>query len=163
VNVPDRFEWTRQPGIGPAPGVLGVLDGRTVVELGCGSGHNLAHLVAHRRARGIGIDHAPGKIERATRFYGHLPGIGFRLGDAASMLRTLTPGSIDVCLSIFGALSFADPGPILAAAARALRPGGLLALTLRADDHRDQVIVLSRKTEAEPCPSSTSSVTSMVS
>jgi SAM-dependent methyltransferase len=150
MNVADRFEWTRQPGIGPAPDLLGVLDGRTVVEIGCGSGHNLAHLVTHRRARGIGIDHDPGKIERAMKIYGHIPGIGFHLGEAADMLSALAPGSIDVCLSIFGALSFSDPGPILAAAARALRPAGLLAVTLRADDHRDQVIVLSRKTEADP-------------
>lgn len=147
MNAPGRFEWTREPGIGPGRGILGDLIGRTVVEIGCGSGHNLAHLVTHRRARGIGIDHDPGKIERATRFYGHLPEIGFHLGDAAGTLSTLTPGSVDVCLSIFGALSFADPGPILTAAARALRPGGLLALTLRADDRHDKVIVLSRKAE----------------
>lgn len=147
MSAPDRFEWTREPGIGPGLGVLGDLIGRTVVEVGCGSGHNLAHLVTHGRAIGVGIDHDPGKIERATRFYGHLPGIGFHLGDAAETLSTLTPGSVDVCLSIFGALSFADPGPILTAAARALRPEGLLALTLRADDHHDEVIVLSRKAE----------------
>jgi SAM-dependent methyltransferase len=150
MRAPDQFEWTREPGIGPALGVLGEVTGRAVVELGCGSGHNLAHLVAHRRARGLGIDHDPDKIERATRLYGHLPGIGFHLGDAAETLSTLTSGSVDVCLSIFGALSFADPGPILAAAARALRPEGLLALTLRADDHHDTVIVLSRKAKAEP-------------
>lgn len=142
---PDRFEWTRGPGIGPGADVLGDLDGRTVAELGCGSGHNLAHLVAHRRANGIGIDHDPIKIERATRLYGHLPGIEFHLGDAAEKLSMLTQGSVDVCLSIFGALSFSDPGPILGAAARALRPEGLLALTLRADDDHDKVIVLSRK------------------
>lgn len=145
MSPPTRFEWTREPGIGPDLDILGDLDGRTVAEVGCGSGHNLAHLVANHGAHGIGIDHDPRKIERATRFYGQHPRIDFRLGDAATTLSTLTPGSVDVCLSIFGALSFSEPSPILAAAARALRPGGLLVLTLRADDHHDTVIGLSRK------------------
>lgn len=144
MSVPDRFEWTRQPGIGPAPSVLGELRGRTVVEIGCGSGHNLAHLVARRNAHGIGIDHDPHKIERARGLYGHLPGIAFLLGDAADTLAGLPPSTVDLCVSIFGALSFSAPGPILAAAARALRPGGLLAVTLRADEDRDRVTILTK-------------------
>jgi trans-aconitate methyltransferase len=58
-----------------------------VIELGCGSGHNLAALAARHDAAGIGVDHDPAKIRR---------------------------------------------------------PGGLLAITLRADDHHDTVIVLRR-------------------
>lgn len=150
MTIPTRFEWTRAPGIGPASNVLGDLTGRTVVELGCGSGRNLAHLVAYRGARGIGIDHDPTKISRATGFYGHLPGIAFRLSSAVEALSTLAPGSVDVCLSVFGALSFSEPGPLLAAVARALRFEGLLATTLRADDHHDTVIILSRKAPPGP-------------
>jgi SAM-dependent methyltransferase len=129
--------------------VLGDLSGRTIVEIGCGSGHNLAHLVAHRGPRGIGIDRDPHKLERAAQLYGHLPGIGFQLGDAADVLGAVTPGSLDVCLSIFEALSFSDPRSLLTAAARALRPNGILALTLRADHLHDTVIVLARKPEAD--------------
>lgn len=55
------------------------------------------------------------------------------------------PTHIDICLSIFGAFSFTDPMSLLAAACRAIRPGGLLAMTLRADEHHDSVIVLSRR------------------
>jgi SAM-dependent methyltransferase len=151
MSIPNRFEWTRVPGIGPGPETLGDLRGRTVVEIGCGSGHNLAHLVVHRGARGIGIDHDPAKIGRATSFYGHLTGIDFHLADAADKLNALPPSSVDVCLSIFGALSFSDPGPILSATARALKPTALLALTLRADEHHDHVLILSRKAGTEPC------------
>ncbi|MER5644399.1 class I SAM-dependent methyltransferase [Streptosporangium sp. NPDC002524] len=65
LTVRDRFEWTRAAGIGPPPKVFGDLTGRRVVELGCGGGHNLAHLAIHHHAEGVGIDHAPLKIQRA--------------------------------------------------------------------------------------------------
>lgn len=151
MSIPNRFEWTRMPGVGPGPEALGDLRGRTVVEIGCGSGHNLAHLVAHRGARGIGIDSDSTKIERATRLYGDLSEISFHLADAAEELKALPASSVDACLSIFGAVSFSDPGPILFAAAHALKPAGLLALTLRADDHHDTVLMLSRKADTERC------------
>jgi SAM-dependent methyltransferase len=145
VEVPGRFEWTRQPGIGPGLAPLADLAGRTVVEVGCGSGHNMAYLVGREHAVGTGIDHDPVKIGRARSRYGHLPGISFILGDAAETLRTFKPGSLDLCLSVFGALSFTDPRPILAAVARALRPGGLLAVTMRIDDEQDRVTVFARQ------------------
>lgn len=159
MSIPSRFEWTRVPGVGPGPGVLGDLRGRSVVEIGCGSGHNLAHLVAHRAAHGAGIDLDPVKIERATGLYGHLGEISFHLADAARYLNALPPRSVDVCLSIFGALSFSCPGPILTAVAHALKPAGLLVVTLRADDQHDQVVILSRKADAEHCLAFTSSAT----
>lgn len=147
TEAPTRFEWTRRPGVGPDLTVLGELAGRTVVEIGCGSGHNLAHLVSQRHAVGIGIDRDPVKIERADSLYRHLPQVAFRLGDASELVATLPAGSIDVCLSVFGALSFSDPRPILAAVSTALRPGGLLAVTMRVDDERDRVTVFAKSTE----------------
>jgi hypothetical protein len=52
-----------------------------------------------------------------------------------------------VVLSIFGAFSFTDDArPALTGTARILRPGGLVAaLTLRAGDHHDTVVVLRRR------------------
>jgi SAM-dependent methyltransferase len=145
LSVPPRLEWTRQPGTGPDISILGTLTGRTVIEVGCGSGHNLAHLAAVRGAACTGIDRDPVQISRARNRYGHLSGLAFLLGDAAACLNSLPPASADVCLSIFGAFSFSPPGPLLEAAARALRPGGLLALTLRASDHHDTVVILARR------------------
>ncbi|MGH8904567.1 MAG: class I SAM-dependent methyltransferase [Egibacteraceae bacterium] len=145
VATPPRFEWTRRTGIGPDLAVLGDLQDLTVVELGCGGGGNLAHVVARRGATGIGVDHDPAKISRARATYGTLPGIRFVLADAVDHLTWMAPGSVDVCMSIFGAFSFTDPLPLLSATSRALRPGGLLALTLRVDDHHDRVIVLRRR------------------
>ena len=140
-----RLEWTRKRGTGP-PGILGNLAGRIVVELGCGSGHNLAVLATRHGAIVTGIDHDPAKVARARTLYGDIPGLHVIQADAASHLTTLPTGSVDICLSIFGAFSFSPPGPLLSATTHVLRPGGLLAITLRADDHHDHVIILSRKT-----------------
>lgn len=145
VAAPTRFEWTRQLGIGPDLAILGELLGRTVVEVGCGGGHNLAHLVAYFGATGVGVDRDEEKIVRARLAYNHLPSIRFIRGDAVDHLASTKQASIDVCLSIFGAFSFADPTSLLIAASRAIRPGGLLAVTLRVDDHHDGVIVLRRR------------------
>jgi SAM-dependent methyltransferase len=142
---PARFEWTRQPGTGPGTSILGPLPGTTVIELGSGGGHNLAHLVAHHGAIGIGVDHDPAKITRARSGYGHLPGIRFTLADAHHYLNTAMPASAGLVLSIFGAFSFTNPLTLLTATARILRPGGLLAVTLRADDDHDAVIVVRRR------------------
>jgi SAM-dependent methyltransferase len=142
---PARFEWTRQPGTGPSPSILGPLPGATVVELGCGSGHNLAHLVAHHGVIGIGVDNDPAKITRARTGYRHLPGIRFTLAEAHHYLNATMPASADLVLSIFGAFSFTDPLPLLTATARILRPGGLLAMTFRADAYHDAVVVLGRR------------------
>ncbi|MDT0446671.1 class I SAM-dependent methyltransferase [Streptomyces johnsoniae] len=120
------------------------MTGALVVELGCGSGHNLAHLTTYG-ARCLGIDHDPAKVHRARTFYGHLPRLHLLLGDAAEHLRSLPPGSVDVCLSIFGAFSFTTPRLLLAATATALRPGGQLLIVLRADDRHDYITVLTRR------------------
>lgn len=143
--VRPRLEWTRQPGTGPPPGILGNLAGKNVAELGCGTGHNLAVLAARHGATATGIDRDPAKVARARELYGHLPGLHVIQADAASYLDTLPAASLDACLSIFGALSFSPPGPLLKAAARALRPGGLLAVTLRASDSHDTVVILARR------------------
>jgi len=145
VAVHPELEWTRQPGTGPPPGILGNLAGRTVVELGCGSGHNLAVLAARHGANATGVDRDPAKAARVRELYGHVPGLRVICADAAGYLTAQPPATVDACLSVFGALSFSPPGPILEAAARALRPGGLLAVTLRAGDHHDTVVVLTRR------------------
>ncbi|MGH3874153.1 MAG: class I SAM-dependent methyltransferase [Pseudonocardiaceae bacterium] len=145
IAAPTHFEWTRQSGIGPDLAILGELQEQTVVEVGCGSGHNLAHLVTHHGAIGIGVDHDAEKITRARLAYSHLPRIRFTLADAVDHLASTKQASIDICLSIFGAFSFADPTSLLIAASRAIRPGGLLAITLRVDDYHDNVIVLRRR------------------
>jgi SAM-dependent methyltransferase len=145
TGIPARLEWTRLRGTGPLISVLGPITGRTVIEMGCGTGHNLAHLAARHGSSGVGIDHDPVKIARARRLYGQISGLTFMLGDAATLMAAMSPASADMCVSIFGALSFTAPCPILSSAAHVLRPGGLLAITLRAGDHHDYVTILTRR------------------
>lgn len=104
ITAPAHFEWTRQPGTGPDLAILGELRGKNVIEIGCGCGHNLAYLVTHHGITGIGIDHNAEKITRALHAYGHLPGINFIRADAVDHLTSTQQASIDICLSIFGAL-----------------------------------------------------------
>ena len=147
LSVRDRFDWTRTAGIGPPSTVFGDLEGRQVVELGCGSGHNLAHLALHHRAEAVGVDHDPLAIHRARKLYGGLPRISFVQADATAYLRSLPRSSVDLCVSIFGVFSFlepSEPGPLLTATARVLKPGGRLALTLRATDTKDLVLIYTR-------------------
>ena len=147
LTVRDRFEWTRATGVGPPLTVLGDLTGRRIVELGCGSGHNLAHLAAYHHAISVGVDHDPHKVARARSFYPEGSHLTFMHAEATGYLRSLPPASVDLCLSIFGAFSFLEPtgpGPLLTATARVLRPGGRLALTLRATDTTDLVLIYTR-------------------
>lgn len=147
LTVRDRFEWTRAAGIGPPPTVFGDLEGRRVIELGCGGGHNLAHLAVHHRVEAVGVDHAPFKVQRARTLYGDVSGLTFVQAGAIAFLQCLPACSIDLCLSIFGVFSFlepTEPGPLLSATARVLRPGGRLALTLRATDTTDLVLIYAR-------------------
>ncbi|GAB3168247.1 hypothetical protein GCM10027059_30530 [Myceligenerans halotolerans] len=91
MSPPERFELTRVPGVGPDASLLGDLAGAIVIEIGCGSGHNLAHLVTHHGAVGIGIDHDPARIHRARAFYGPIPDLQFVHDDAEHGLRRFAP------------------------------------------------------------------------
>ena len=74
---------------------------------------------------GVGIDFVPAQIQRAKNNYGQLPGIAFVTGDATAFLLSGAE-PFDLALSIFGALSFSDPDPLLSSIRRRLIPGGLL-------------------------------------
>jgi SAM-dependent methyltransferase len=131
--VPDRMYWGRRPENGPGAEVLGVISGQRVIEIGCGPGHHLAHLVARHGAAGLGIDVAPAQVQRARSTYGHLTGITFTSAEATAFL-TATTATFDIVMSVFGALSFTDPGLLLPAIRSRLSPRGILAFSVR-DDH----------------------------
>jgi SAM-dependent methyltransferase len=130
ASPPARMHWTpHQGGHGPGAEILGDLNASTVVELGCGAGHHLAHLVATHGVTGAGVDIASGQIERARARYGHLPRIRFTTADAILFLSGTEP-VVDVCYSVFGAVGLTPPGLLLPMIAATLRPGGLLAFSV---------------------------------
>ena len=125
---PPRMEWTQRPGMGPAAEILGDdLAGRRIVELGCGAGHNTAHLAA-AGATVVGVDRSAGQIRRALAHYGHT-GAGFAHASATVNLSRDTE-RLDAIVSVFGAISMTEPSRILSACSRRLARRGVLAFSL---------------------------------
>lgn len=125
--LPRRMEWTQIPGLGPGEEILGALNSRTVLELGCGTGDNAAYL-STAAAHVIALDAAPAQISRALNRWPNLPHLEFISAEATGYL-TRPHGPVDVVVSVFGALDFAPPDRLLPLIVAKLRPGGLLAFS----------------------------------
>ncbi|WP_405084753.1 class I SAM-dependent methyltransferase [Microbispora sp. NBC_01389] len=127
--APSRMYWTPEPDGGPGAEILGHLACARVLELGCGAGHHLAHLVGVHGATGVGVDISERQIERARTRYGYLRGISFVTADAVQFLAT-SSHPYDVCYSVFGAVGLTSPNVLVPLITRALRPGGVLAFAV---------------------------------
>lgn len=121
------LNWTQYPDHGPGESVLGDVSGRRVLELGSGSGSNLAHL-ATLGARCTGVDIAPSRTAAAVRAWGHLPNTRWVTADAVTFLSG-TRVTFDVVCSIFGALWFTDPRVLLPLTRARMTLGGVLAFS----------------------------------
>lgn len=129
VGATTWLNWTQYPDHGPDESLLGPVCGRRVLELGCGSGCNLAHL-ATLGADCVGIDIAPSQRVKAEARWGDLPGLTFQTAEATAFL-TGHPDSFDVVLSIFGPVWFTDPATLLPLVRQSLSPGGVFAFSQR--------------------------------
>lgn len=121
------LNWTQYPDHGPDEAILGTVYEKRVVELGCGTGANLAHL-ATLGARCVGVDIAPSRTTKAVQSWGHLPNLTFVTADAVDHLAA-HPGHYDVACSIFGAVWFTPPDTLLPLVHEALAPGGVLVFS----------------------------------
>jgi SAM-dependent methyltransferase len=104
-------------------GLLGDVEGRTVLEVGCGAAQCGRWLVA-RGARAVALDLSAGMLRHA-RAQSRATGVAVPLvqGDASRL--PLADGSVDVACSAFGAVPFVlDSAAVMAEVARVLRPGG---------------------------------------
>jgi SAM-dependent methyltransferase len=104
--------------------VLADVDGKDVVELGCGTAYVSAWL-ARRGARVVGVDPTPAQLETARRMQKEY-GLEFPLVEAAAEGVPLPDASFDLAVSEYGASIWADPYRWIPEAARLLRPGGRL-------------------------------------
>jgi len=110
---------------------LGLRGGETVLDVGCGTGHNFRYLLSAIGPRGrlVGVDVAEHMVARArARVVAQgWTNVMLTLADAGDM-GFLQPRSVDV---VFCSLSFSilpDRRQTLDAIARVLRPGGRLAV-----------------------------------
>src|SRR5258705_7483749 len=98
------------------------IDGRDVLELGCGTGKNTVWLA--ERARSVtALDFSDGMIERARRRVGAAPNVCFVRHDVRASW-PCTDASVDVVVGNLVLEHVADVAPVFAEAARVLRPGG---------------------------------------
>lgn len=115
--INERFE---------AETVIGSRD--RVLDVGCGTGKSSRD--AARRARDgsvLGVDLSSRMLDDARRRSAEegLTNVEFLHADA--QVHPFEPGSIDVAISVFGAMFFDDPVAALANIRRSLRPGGRIA------------------------------------
>ena len=104
--------------------VLPEVDGKDVVELGCGTAYISAWL-ARRGARPVGVDITPAQLETARAMQREF-GLDFPLIEADAAETGLTDGCADLVVSEYGASIWVAPYRWIPEAARLLRPGGEL-------------------------------------
>jgi SAM-dependent methyltransferase len=120
----EDIEWGMFSGPESEIGALGDVDGKDVVELGCGTAYFSAWL-AKRGARVTGVDVTPAQLETARRMQEEFD-LPFSLIEASAEDVPLPDESFDLAVSEYGASIWCDPELWIAEAARLLRPGGRL-------------------------------------
>lgn len=110
--------------------VLAQVDGRPVVEVGCGPGHVTAYL-SDRGAEAMGIDLSPAMVDEARRRF---PDASFEVGDLRRLGRPAASPSWAAVLGWYALIHLApsELSEAVAALARPLTPGGWLVLGLHA-------------------------------
>jgi SAM-dependent methyltransferase len=120
----DRISW----GVWDVPEteirVLPELEGKDVIELGCGTAYVSAWLARHG-ARPVGVDPTPAQLETARRMQKEHD-LEFPLVEAPAEEVPLPDASFDLAVSEYGASIWADPQRWIPEAARLLRPRGYL-------------------------------------
>jgi SAM-dependent methyltransferase len=125
-----RRNWAGEPtwGIWGIPeselGLVPDVEGKDVLELGCGTAYWSAWL-ARRGARVVGLDNSEQQLETARQLQQEFA-LAFPLIHASAEDVPLPDESFDVIWSEYGACLWADPYLWVPEAARLLRPGGLV-------------------------------------
>ncbi len=98
--------------------------GARVVEIGCGTGRNLARVLAGAPASYLGVDGSPGMLAVArTRAEARDPRVSFALAEVAAGV-PVADGGADVALIVLVLEHVAALAPLGAELARIVAPGG---------------------------------------
>lgn len=108
--------------------ILGDVEGKDVLELGCGAAQWSIRL-AERGARPVGVDNSERQLKHARRLMAEA-GVDFPLVHASAEAVPLPGASFDVVFCDHGAFGWADPYRVMPEAARLLRSNGLLAFSI---------------------------------
>lgn len=112
-------EWKRRglEALRPRPGA-------TIVDLGCGTGEDVAALAAMVApgGRAVGIDASATMVAEARRRAAGRDDVDFRIGDARAI--DLPDGSVDGVRAERVLLHMDDPAAVVAEMVRVTRPGG---------------------------------------
>ncbi|HUW85033.1 MAG TPA: class I SAM-dependent methyltransferase [Phycisphaerae bacterium] len=108
---------------------IGEVRGRTVLDAGCGEGHN-TRMLARRGARVTGIDISPKMIELAVGQEQSEPlGIRYEVG-SFSCMSMFDEASFDLVVSTMAIMDGPDLGGAARELLRVLRPGGELVFSI---------------------------------
>jgi SAM-dependent methyltransferase len=106
-------------------GVLGTVDDRDVLEIGCGAAH-WSIALARRGARATAVDPSTKQLAHA-RAAAKTASVQVQLLQGYAEALPVGSASFDIAFSDYGGLSWAPPAESIPEAARVLRPGGVLA------------------------------------
>jgi SAM-dependent methyltransferase len=109
-------------------GVLGEVEGRDVLELGCGAAQWSIWLAQHG-ARAVGLDVSDRQLVHARRLMDEA-GVQVRLVHASAEAVPLPDQGFDIVFADHGAMVFADPHRTIPEASRLLRDGGTFAFSM---------------------------------
>jgi SAM-dependent methyltransferase len=105
--------------------MLPELEGKDVVELGCGTAYFGAWLKRGGARRVVGVDITPAQLATAQRMNEQF-GLGLEFVEANAEETGIPDESFDLAVSEYGASIWCDPDKWIPEAARLLRPGGEL-------------------------------------
>lgn len=108
--------------------ILGDVDGKDVLELGCGAAQWCIYL-ARRGARPVGLDLSGRQLHHAGRLMERAR-VRFPLVNASAEQTPFADASFDLVFCDHGAMSFADPQRTVPEVARILRQGGRFAFNI---------------------------------
>jgi SAM-dependent methyltransferase len=106
--------------------LLGNVDGRRLLDIGCGDG-DLAIELRRRGAVVTGIDASPDMI-KAARARAEREGLEIKFAVGAAEGIPFPPAQFDAVVAVTILCFIADAGPVFREIARQLRPGGLLVI-----------------------------------
>lgn len=104
--------------------LLGEVEGRDILELGCGAAQ-WSIALAKKGARPVGLDISERQLDHARRAMEEA-GVDFPLVHASAEAVPLADSSFDIVFCDYGAMTFTDPYVTVPEVARLLRSGGLL-------------------------------------